>query len=309
MATRRELPAPGVRLDEAFPARLAALRERSRRARGRRGGVGAGSAWTRGAEFEGHRPYRPGDDVRLLDWTLLARRDEPSVLLRRPEGGETWAVVLDASASMGLGGAHGEHGKLQRAAEVALGLAVLGLEAGAEVRLLAAPAAGAHAHDGGDGNEVAAAAPLRLRRAAQLDHALAWAAALRAGGAGLADLLPGRPWGRDVDHLFLVGDLFDLRPADVGALARPGLAIGLARVLAPEELDPPGEGVVVWRDPEAGADRTVDLHRSAGAYRRALRAELDGWLRVARRARLRFVLQPSDAPFERAALDLAGPDG
>ena len=295
MATPSEhLPAPGVRLGPDFAARLGALPRNLLRARGRLGSAAAAAGWGRGSEFDGHRPYRPGDDLRELDWTLLARCDEPQVRRRRPEGGETWALWVDTSASMGLGGEAGEFGKLQRAAEIALGLAALGIEAGARVHLLAA------ATD-------APAAAVRLQRRTDLARAWSWAAGLRAGGAGLAELAarPGAAAG--AQRLFWIGDLFDVRPARLLALARPGLAIGVVRVLAPEELAPPRTGRVRWLDVEGDAHRTVDLARSAASYGQALGAELDAWRRSAARARARIVVASSAAPFERAVLALLGP--
>src|ERR1043165_5699230 len=52
------------------------------------------------AEFSQHRPYRPGDDLKFLDWKLLARTDR----LYSRQFSETTnlsaLIVLDTSGSM-----------------------------------------------------------------------------------------------------------------------------------------------------------------------------------------------------------------
>lgn len=62
-------------------------------------------SWLRGGEAETVelREYAPGDDYRCVDWMLCARRDE--LLTRVPRLGEDFHlyVLLDCSASMGLG--------------------------------------------------------------------------------------------------------------------------------------------------------------------------------------------------------------
>ncbi len=57
----------------------------------------------RGIEFEEVRPYLPGDDVRTIDWNVTARYDEPYVKLFREERELTVILLVDVSASQGLG--------------------------------------------------------------------------------------------------------------------------------------------------------------------------------------------------------------
>jgi uncharacterized protein (DUF58 family) len=57
----------------------------------------------RGIEFEEVRPYMPGDDVRTIDWNVTARYDEPFVKLFREERELTVMLLVDVSASQGLG--------------------------------------------------------------------------------------------------------------------------------------------------------------------------------------------------------------
>ena len=49
------------------------------------------------------RPYKLGDDVRLIDWNVTARTGEPHVRVHVAERAvETW-LLLDTSASMTFG--------------------------------------------------------------------------------------------------------------------------------------------------------------------------------------------------------------
>ncbi len=51
-------------------------------------------------EFAEHRPYNPGDELRRLDWKVLAKTDRPYVKMFEEETNLRQHVVLDTSASM-----------------------------------------------------------------------------------------------------------------------------------------------------------------------------------------------------------------
>lgn len=73
--------------------------------------VGAYQSPLRGAgfDFDEHQPYRPGDDVRRIDWNVTARMDAPFVRHTHAEREMNAIVVMDASRSMALG--RREHSK------------------------------------------------------------------------------------------------------------------------------------------------------------------------------------------------------
>ena len=73
--------------------------------------VGAYQSPLRGAgfDFDEHQPYRPGDDVRRIDWNVTARMDAPYVRHTHAEREMNAIVVMDASRSMTLG--RREHSK------------------------------------------------------------------------------------------------------------------------------------------------------------------------------------------------------
>lgn len=58
-----------------------------------------------GTELSGYRDYMPGDDYRHVDWNICARHDELRVRLFAGRPDRHVRVLLDCSASMGLGAA------------------------------------------------------------------------------------------------------------------------------------------------------------------------------------------------------------
>nr|AAP58544.1 conserved hypothetical protein [uncultured Acidobacteriota bacterium] len=79
--------------------------ETSRKIRDQR--VGAYQSPLRGAgfDFDEHQPYRPGDDVRRIDWNVTARLGVPFVRHTHAEREMNVVVVMDVSRSMALGSA------------------------------------------------------------------------------------------------------------------------------------------------------------------------------------------------------------
>lgn len=56
-----------------------------------------------GFEFDQHRPYREGDDVRRIDWNVTARMNAPYLRQTHPERELGLVAVLDLSSSMAFG--------------------------------------------------------------------------------------------------------------------------------------------------------------------------------------------------------------
>lgn len=74
-------------------------------------------------EFDDFRSYVPGDDLRHVDWNLLARLDKLYVKLFREEEDLSLVVLLDRSASMDAG----QPNKLVFASRLAMALGYVGL--------------------------------------------------------------------------------------------------------------------------------------------------------------------------------------
>lgn len=128
MARGRPGPAAGVSVPGTTPQSHAAHVVRSlelvvrRRVEGRFHGAHAGLSLGPGSEPGECRLYRPGDDVRLMDWNVTARTLEPHV--RDPIADrelELWLAV-DLSASLDFGTARCEKRDLAVSAAACLAL-------------------------------------------------------------------------------------------------------------------------------------------------------------------------------------------
>lgn len=112
-------------MDLLSPALLAALRGQELTARRTLDGalIGGHASALPGAglEFSQYRSYRPGDDLRRVDWKLFSRSGRYFVREAEGERSVTVRVVLDASASMAMTGSTGS--KFDRARELAAGIA------------------------------------------------------------------------------------------------------------------------------------------------------------------------------------------
>jgi uncharacterized protein (DUF58 family) len=76
-------------------------------------------------DFAEHRQYMPGDDLRHLDWKLLARTDRLYIKKYQGDTNAQIHLLVDASASMDY--ASGEVSKLQYAQYLASSLAYMGV--------------------------------------------------------------------------------------------------------------------------------------------------------------------------------------
>ncbi len=85
-------------------------------------------------EFSEHRPYSPGDEIRLLDWKVYGRTDRFVVKQFQEETNLKAYLVVDASASMGFSSQR--LSKLEYAKHLAAALAYLMLKQRDAVGLL-----------------------------------------------------------------------------------------------------------------------------------------------------------------------------
>jgi uncharacterized protein (DUF58 family) len=109
--------------DETFLKRLDALSVVSRkvvtgRAKGERRSFRRGA----GVEFQDHRPYVAGDDLRYVDWNVYSRLDRLLLKLYVEEEDLCIHLLVDGSASMGFG----QPPKLDYALQVAAALGYIG---------------------------------------------------------------------------------------------------------------------------------------------------------------------------------------
>ena len=291
------LPAPRVRFGQDFLPRLGQLRRVLQGVRERREGGGRAQLSGVGAEFRGFRPYRPGEDLRMLDWCLLARTGRPFVRVSRREASEDWAVLVDTSASMGVGGpllearpaAHREvRGKLQLAAEVATGICALGVGEGAAIELVLSSGSSER---------------LCVRRAHGVkDWMRRFEATEAAGDVGLARAVAEPARVRKAGAVFLIGDFLDIEALDVLRFQRRGRQLFCVQVLAPFEILSPqglGDGGIEWIDAEGSQHRKVGLDSKTGeAYDRLISARLETMRAVCARHGIAYGVWSSEVAFE-----------
>ena len=82
-------------------------------------------------EFMGYRPYTPQEDTRYLDWHCYARTEELFIKQFHREENRVIYILLDGSASMGIG----KPDKFSTARQIGAGLAYMGLHWGHRIKL------------------------------------------------------------------------------------------------------------------------------------------------------------------------------
>jgi uncharacterized protein (DUF58 family) len=110
--------------DEGFMSRLEYLEIVAKRAfRGSHAGIRHSRRLGAGLEFADHRRYSPGDDFRHIDWNVYARLGKLLLRLYEEEEDLTVYLLVDSSASMGLG----DGAKFDQARRLAAALAHISL--------------------------------------------------------------------------------------------------------------------------------------------------------------------------------------
>lgn len=258
-------------LDAAFVRELEALRRRLE-IRARSGRAGEHLARRRGgsAEFQEHRAYCAGDDLRRIDWAAYARSGEPVLKVYRAEEDVIARLLCDTSASLGVG----EPPKIDITRRVAAAIGYMALASSERAQLVVTASGVSRDHTPARGR---GGLPALLRG---LDE-------LRVGGTtdlarGVDTLVRKSP---RPGMLAVISDFFDPGPV-LSALSRAlkvGHDVVLVQVLAPEEIDPPHEGDWTLEDVETGelVELTIDAAAiEAYALRFAgLCEELRGWAR------------------------------
>jgi uncharacterized protein (DUF58 family) len=235
-------------------------------------------------EFADYREYTLGDDLRQLDWNVLARLEKLFVKLFIEEEDVTITILLDGSASM----ASGTPDKLQFAKRAAAALGYIGLasEDKVAISVLGGRVARRRTALRGSGRVFRLLAELSV--IAPADGPTDLVAAARHAAAQLS--------GRGV--VILLSDLLD-PAADrvIRELASTRSELIVLHVLSPQELDPPLEGDLRLVDAETGegVDVTADL-ATIDAYRARLAAWKDGFATLAARREATYVDLSSDVP-------------
>lgn len=286
-------------LDPEFVRELEALRRRLE-IRARSGGAGEHTAKRKGgaAEFQEHRPYAPGDDLRRVDWLAYARTGEPVVKLFRSEEDVVLRLLIDASASLSWG----DPSKLEVARRLAAAFGYMALAGSQRAQVLVA---GSDANrDGDHPSGISRAGTPRRGRGGLAGMLRDLTAAEAAGAVDLARAIDQTVQRSPRPGLLVVlSDFFDSGPV-TAALARArasGHDVSLVQVVARDEIEPQLEGDYALVDSETGA--TVDVTMDAAAIEAyvlrftGLVEELRAW---ARRHGASYVRAVTDEPLEAA---------
>lgn len=239
------------------------------------------------ADFQQHRPYRIGDDLKYLDWKILARTDRLYSRQFRETTSMSVMIVLDASASM----AFPERGvtKFRYASIIAASLAYLisaqgdavGLMSTAGDRLAYLPAKGGRLH---------------LRSLiAQIDK-------LHPAGSWQPDRVISR--GTELlkrrGAMVVISDFYDEEEAtrrELRRVASRGHDVAMLQLTSREERLFPFKGDHEFEDLETGERRIVNANAIETEYRANVEAFLTRWQNSARRDGIDYALMSiDDAP-------------
>ena len=267
------------------PALLAALSRLKLVTRRRADGVPAGNRIGRrrghSLDFADHRAYADGDDLRFLDWQVLARHDQTFIRRYHEEQALPVRLLIDTSASMAQGG------KFDMARRLAAGLAFVALAGGAVLSI----------------HPVAARprpplGPLRGR--ARLRAVLDYLGELATSGVAALDpvaravTVPGRAGLSVILSDFLYADGCERALAQLDHARH---ALFLVRVVAREEEEPEEGGDLSLVDAETGEVLGLTLTRSVLAtYRGALAAHVAGLEDAARKRSAGLASVRADRP-------------
>lgn len=250
-----------------------------------------------GAEFQQHRPYQVGDDLKHVDWKASARHDRLLTRQLRETTNATVLLVLDTSASMAF--PEGAHRKFRSAQVAAAALAWLVIEQGHAVGLLTTTSDASAA----DGVGLVYVAPRtgRAHRQAVL--------------AALARLEPAAIWPavqtlrramsllRRRSVLVVLSDFYDDEEAvrrTLGEAARRGHDVRQWQFVAPEERALPTSGAHEFEDLESGVRCLVNTAQVGAAYAAAHAAFLARCRTGAQRDGIAYALIDTGMPPERA---------
>jgi uncharacterized protein (DUF58 family) len=286
-------------LDENIARRVSTLRVHARRAvEGLRSGIHRSPHRGASVIFAEHRDYRPGDDLRLLDWRAYARSDRHIIKRFEQETHLRAQLWLDCSASMDYG--DGDQHKHTHAATLLAAMAFILLGQGDAVGVVrfAATMGEALPPRARPGQLEAALALLaeRPERGDKTDlHAALSACAERAGRRGL---------------VVVASDLLDLKPnalEPLSLLRAAGHDVLVFHVMHPHELELPFDDRMRFVDPEGDGMLDTDPSAIREAYKEQIGNLLVDCRRRCMAAGARYALARTDTPVQQTIAEvLAG---
>jgi len=240
-------------------------------------------------EFAEHRPYRPGDELRYLDWKIMARSDRLFVKQFEEETNLRAMIVLDVSRSMDWAGRGGRLTKLEYAKRLVAALSL--------VLLRQRDATGLIGFDDDIRTVVRARARYRhwwqlLAAVSGLDAGVGTAAepALRR----VTDLLRRR------GLVVFVSDLLldqELALKALQFLRHRGHQVMVFHIMDPAELYIDGPPEARFQDPETGSSVVARPRELRGMYEETVRASVLRWRAACRGGGMDYHHVLTDTPF------------
>ena len=232
-------------------------------------------------EFTEYRAYRPGDDLRRLDWKLYGRTDRAFLRIADDHAALRTTLVVDASASMRF--PVDGYGKWEHACAIALGLTSVAIADGDAVGVVVATE---------DGDRVIAP---RRRRDVLNDEAALFETIAPAGRVFVAETV-GRA--STAARLVVITDFLGDSEAALPAMrvaAASGAEIFAIHVVAELELAPDERSLLV-ADPEHPNLKRALSATNRGAYQEAFAAWRVGVAGEAHAMNARYVMTSTAEP-------------
>lgn len=240
-------------------------------------------------EFTEHRAYQPGDELRYLDWKILARADRLFVKQFEQETNLRAMILVDVSRSMAWRGAPARLTKRAYADRIAAALAL--------ILLRQRDATGLITFD----DAVREVVPARVKAGqwARVVRGLirtpdGMRTAAQAALVHVTSLLARR------GLVVLISDLLFDRELALTALRylrHRGHHVIVLHLMDPAEAELTGPPEVRFRDPESAASVVVRPRELARAYGEAVAREISAWRGTCRRHGIAYHHVLTDMPF------------
>ena len=249
-------------------------------------------------EFAEYRPYQPGDDLRYIDWRIVARSDRWVVKQYEEETNLRASIVLDVSRSMAWSGA--ALGASDSTAAATLTKLAYGEHLAAAIALLLLrqrDAVGLVRFD----DQVRTA----IRPAARTGQWRRLVAALDDPGAGRASSAPlaleqsARLISRRGLVVLISDLLMDIPGVEraIRGLRAAGHDVTVLHVMDPAERDLPSGGEALFVDPESMLEVPASVADVRAAYRKTVDEVVEEWRRMLASLGAGYELVFTDTPF------------
>ena len=243
------------------------------------------------AEFSQYRHYRPGDDLKYVDWKLLARTDRIYTKQYRETTNLAAQVALDASASMAFAGKGGVS-KLEYARLLAAALAYLVASQGDATGLVVYDHEVRQFIGSRTGQAHLRSILLALSRV-EASGSTAMSTALRRAG----ELLKRR------GLLIVISDLYDedsTLDVELRRAVRMGHEVAVFHVLTREEIEFSFTGDIEFEDLESETTVITNADAVRVAYQRRMTDFLERWRTRCAGARIVYSRVTTDQPLDAA---------